>query len=51
MTKITKSHKSWMKDPTYRKEYDALDEEFSIMAAITKARRRAGLSRANSRAG
>ena len=45
-TKITKLHKSWMKEPTYRKEYEALEEEFSIMAAIAKARRRAGLSQA-----
>jgi hypothetical protein len=30
----------------WRKEYDALEEEFSIMAAVAKARRRAGLSQA-----
>ena len=35
-----------MKDATYRKEYDALEEEFTVMAAIAKARRRAGLSQA-----
>jgi ribosome-binding protein aMBF1 (putative translation factor) len=46
MTKIRDLHKSWMKDPTYRKEYDTLEEEFSIMAAIAKARRRARLSQA-----
>src|SRR4051794_39382476 len=46
MTKIRDLHKSWMKDAAYRKEYDALEEEFSIMAAIAKARRRAGLSQA-----
>jgi len=46
MTKIRDLHKNWMKDAAYRKEYDALDEEFSIMAAIAKARRRAGLSQA-----
>jgi hypothetical protein len=32
-----------MKDAAYRKEYDALEEEFTVMAAIAKARRRAGL--------
>jgi ribosome-binding protein aMBF1 (putative translation factor) len=34
MTKIRKLHKTWMKDPAYRKEYDALEEEFTVMAAI-----------------
>jgi ribosome-binding protein aMBF1 (putative translation factor) len=46
MTKIRKLHKAWMKDAAYRKEYDALEEEFTVMAAIAKARRRAGLSQA-----
>jgi ribosome-binding protein aMBF1 (putative translation factor) len=46
MTKIKDLHNSRMKDPTYRKEYDALEEEFTVMAAIAKARCRAGLSQA-----
>jgi ribosome-binding protein aMBF1 (putative translation factor) len=46
MTKIRDLHKTWMKDPAYRDEYDALEEEFTVMAAIAKARRRAGLSQA-----
>jgi ribosome-binding protein aMBF1 (putative translation factor) len=46
MTKIKDLHKTWMKDAAYRKEYDALEEEFTVMAAIAKARRRAGLSQA-----
>jgi len=46
MTKIKDLHKTWMKDAVYRKEYDALEEEFTVMAAIAKARRRAGLSQA-----
>ena len=46
MTKIKDLHKAWIKAPTYRKEYDALEEEFTVMAAIAKARRRAGLSQA-----
>ena len=46
MTKIKNLHKTWMKDATYRREYDALEEEFTVMAAIAKARRRAGLSQA-----
>ena len=35
-----------MKDPEYRKEYDALEDEFMLIAAVAKARLRAGLSRA-----
>jgi transcriptional regulator with XRE-family HTH domain len=46
MTKIKKLHKTWMKDPAYRKAYGALEEEFTVMAAIAKARRRPGLSQA-----
>ncbi|MCK9918959.1 helix-turn-helix transcriptional regulator [Microbacteriaceae bacterium K1510] len=42
MTKISTLHKKWMKDPEYRKEYDALEEEFLLIAA----RARAGLSQA-----
>ncbi len=35
-----------MKDPAYRKEYDALEEEFALIAAVAKARARSGLSQA-----
>jgi ribosome-binding protein aMBF1 (putative translation factor) len=35
-----------MKDPEYRKEYDALEQEFALIAEVTKARARAGLSQA-----
>jgi len=46
MTKL-KDLKAWLlKDPQVRKEYDALEEEFALMAAIAKARLRAGLSQA-----
>lgn len=44
MTRIKDLHKTWSKDPTYRNEYDALEEEFTVMAAIASASRRAGLS-------
>jgi ribosome-binding protein aMBF1 (putative translation factor) len=44
MIKIKSLHKKWMKDPEYRKEYDALEEEFALAAAVAKARMRAGLS-------
>jgi ribosome-binding protein aMBF1 (putative translation factor) len=46
MTKIKDLHRKWMKDPEYRKEYDALEEEFVLAAAVAKARTRSGLSQA-----
>ncbi len=46
MIKFSTLHKKWMKDPEYRKEYDALEEEFALMAAVAKARARSGLSQA-----
>ena len=46
MIKISDLHKKWMKDPEYRKEYDALEEEFALIAAVAKARIRAGLTQA-----
>jgi transcriptional regulator with XRE-family HTH domain len=44
MTKISDLHKKWMKDPLYRKEYDALEEEFALASALIEARSRAGLT-------
>ena len=46
MIRIKELHKKWMKDPEYRKEYDALEEEFALAAEVAKARGRAGLSQA-----
>jgi ribosome-binding protein aMBF1 (putative translation factor) len=46
MTRISTLHKKWMKDPEYRKEYEALEEEFALIAAVAKARMRSGLSQA-----
>jgi ribosome-binding protein aMBF1 (putative translation factor) len=46
MIRIKDLHKKWMKDPAYRKEYEALGEEFALMAEVAKARQRAGLSHA-----
>lgn len=46
MTRIKDLHKAWMKEPNYRREYDLLEEEFALAAAVAKARRRAGLSQA-----
>ena len=34
----------WMKDPEFRAEYDALEEEFSIFDALVEARKKAGLT-------
>jgi ribosome-binding protein aMBF1 (putative translation factor) len=46
MIRIKDLHKKWMKDPAYRKEYEALEEEFTLAAEVAKARTRAGLSQA-----
>ena len=43
-TSVDDLHKEWMKNPGYRREYDALDEEFSLTAALIEARSRAGLT-------
>lgn len=37
-------HKKWIKDSKYRREYDALEEEFSLVAALIEARTREGLT-------
>jgi transcriptional regulator with XRE-family HTH domain len=44
MTKISDLHKKWLKDPAYKKEYDALEEEFALASALIEARSRAGLT-------
>lgn len=44
MRKVTGLHKTWMKDAAYRKEYDALEEEFALASAMIAARARAGLT-------
>jgi ribosome-binding protein aMBF1 (putative translation factor) len=46
MTQVRDLHKKWMKDPDYRREYDALEEEFALATAVAKARADAGLSQA-----
>jgi ribosome-binding protein aMBF1 (putative translation factor) len=43
-TRVDDLHKDWMKDPKYRREYRALDGEFSITAALIEARSRAGMT-------
>lgn len=37
-------HADWMKDSKYRREYAALEEEFSLVATLIEARRRAVLT-------
>ena len=44
MSRINDLHTGWMRDPAYRKEYDALEGEFAIAAALIRARANAGLT-------
>jgi transcriptional regulator with XRE-family HTH domain len=44
MTKIKDLHKKWLRDDDYRREYDALEEEFALASALIAARSRAGLT-------
>ena len=37
-------HEKWMKSSSYRREYQALEEEFSLTRALIEARSRAGLT-------
>jgi transcriptional regulator with XRE-family HTH domain len=37
---------TWKQDPTFRKEYDALEEEFALFDALVSARYQAGLTQA-----
>jgi transcriptional regulator with XRE-family HTH domain len=37
-------HKKWMKEPKYRKAYDALEDEFALASAVMEVRNRAGLT-------
>jgi transcriptional regulator with XRE-family HTH domain len=38
--------KNWMRNPAFRREYEALEEEFALIGAMLKARSRAGLTQA-----
>lgn len=44
MSKIKDLHKKWLRDPEYRHEYEALDDEFALASAMIEARTRAGLT-------
>ncbi|MFM2126330.1 MAG: hypothetical protein RL328_2781 [Acidobacteriota bacterium] len=39
-------HKKWMKNPEYRREYEALEEEFALIEALMLARAHSGLTQA-----
>lgn len=43
-TTVDGLHKRWMKNPKYRSEYESLEEEFSLAAALIEARAHAGLT-------
>lgn len=47
MARISEMHKRWMKQPKYRKAYEALEDEFAIAKAVIAARNRAGLTQAD----
>ena len=44
MARITELHKKWMKEPKYRKAYEALEEEFVFASTVIDTRNRAGLT-------
>ena len=44
MTDIRDLHVGWMQDPSYRAEYDALEGEFALAAALIRTRADAGLT-------
>ena len=43
-TRVDDLHMEWMKNPKYRREYEALEAEFSLTSALIEARSRAGLT-------
>lgn len=45
-TRIRDKHKVWSQEPTYKKAYDALANEFDLAAQVIEARMNAGLSQA-----
>jgi transcriptional regulator with XRE-family HTH domain len=44
MARITDLHKKWIKQPKYRKAYEALEKEFALASAVIDVRNRAGLT-------
>lgn len=47
MTSLDKLHNKWLKKrPGYKASYEALEEEYALVAAMIKARERAGMTQA-----
>lgn len=44
MGRISEMHKTWMKEPKYRKAFETLEEEFVLASAIIDARNRVDLT-------
>lgn len=44
---LKKLKDEWMKDPTFRAEYDKLKPEFALALAMVKARAKAGMTQAD----
>jgi len=44
MVPVEESFAEWRKDPNYVEAYDALEDEFSLAAALIEVRARAGLT-------
>ncbi len=44
MARISDLHKKWIKEPKYKKAYEALEAEFVLASAVIDARSRAGLT-------
>ena len=44
MTRIRDLHAEWMNDSAYRQDFDALEDEFALAAALIRARADAGLT-------
>ena len=44
MGRVVDMHKRWLKEPKYRKAYEALEEEFALASAAIDVRNRAGLT-------
>lgn len=43
MTTLKALKRKWIKDPDFRREYDALEDEFALIIEVAKARQRARL--------
>lgn len=44
MTKMRDLHAEWVRDPEYREQFDALEDEFALVQSMIDARMRAGLT-------